>query len=131
MRKGKTRLFPRYDGDKFVAALYRSGILADARVLICPATKDDNQNGEDLGGSGSDPRAEVEPGTVSYGASRHGRGSPMSITKLRMKKVPTTQIPLVWDKKGNHEGYLHVLFLDGHVQQCSEEEFRERFGHYE
>jgi prepilin-type N-terminal cleavage/methylation domain-containing protein/prepilin-type processing-associated H-X9-DG protein len=128
--KGKNRYYPRYDGKKFIAALYRKGVLEDAAVLICPSTDDDNNKGEDLGGMGSDTRAEVPQGTVSYAGRRNARNSTFTITKARMKKTPITQIAVAGDGLVRVEdGWLFphgdqviVLFLDGHVETLDVQE---------
>jgi prepilin-type N-terminal cleavage/methylation domain-containing protein len=129
-KKGKKRFFPRFDGKKFVAALYRQGILEDARVLICPSTDDENAKGEDLGGMGSDPRAEVPRGTVSYAGRRNAKGSPYTVSKARMKKVPSTEIAMVADGlvqvedswEFPHADLVLVLYLDGHVDSVDVDE---------
>jgi prepilin-type N-terminal cleavage/methylation domain-containing protein/prepilin-type processing-associated H-X9-DG protein len=125
-RKGQGRFYPQYDGKKFVAALYRQGVLTDARVLICPSTDDDNNKGEDLGGIDSDPRAEVKPGTVSYAGRRNAKGSNYSI---RGTIQNSTEFAVISDgmfqKSGEddmpewefpHGDTVNVLFLDGHVE---------------
>jgi len=130
MKKGKNRYFPRYDGKKFVAALYRKGVLEDARVLICPSTDDENHKGEDIGGMNSDPRAEVPVGTVSYAGRRNSSASPFSIKKVRSKKTPVTEIATVCDGliqiedsyEFPHHDLVLVLFLDGHVESLDLQE---------
>ena len=124
MRKGENRFYPKYDGKKFPAALFRKGVLEDARVLICPSTDHDNHGGEDLGGMNSDPRADVKPSACSYAGRRNAPGSPYSVTAARQKKVPVTHIALVCDGlvqvedswEFNHGDAVLVLFLDGHVE---------------
>ncbi|GEM_PF-2039559 len=117
MNFGKRRFFPRKAGEAFVAELCVSKVLLDPRILLCPATGRSNE--------GVDPEKNPERFT-DYEGIDNGRGSPCSISTLRnQKKIPSTSIPLVWDKKGNHEGIRLVLFLDGHVASMSEEEFQE------
>lgn len=123
-QKGKRRFYPRYDGKKFVVALYRSGILQDAKVFICPSTADDNSDGMDYGGVNSDPRADVPPGTCSYAGRMNAKGSPYGILKwANQKRVPGSKIAVVCDglvqvgeeRKFNHGDGANVLFLDGHI----------------
>jgi hypothetical protein len=129
--KGKHRFFPRFKGEMLVASLFRSGVLQDANVLLCPATTDDNHNGVDLGGMNSDLRANVDPGLVSYTGINNNKGSPVNILKLvHQKKIPPSQVPVIWDKKGNHLGYRHVLFLDGHIDKVADDEFEEKYARY-
>lgn len=134
MRKGKNRFFPKYDGKRFVAALYRKGVLQDARVLICPSTDHDNNKGEDLGGMNSDARAEVPAGTVSYAGRRNAKGSPYGIRAAISKQTPSTEIAVVCDGliqveqddtltwEFPHGDTCIVLFLDGHVEQLDVED---------
>ncbi|MHC4598294.1 MAG: prepilin-type N-terminal cleavage/methylation domain-containing protein [Planctomycetota bacterium] len=130
MKKGKGRHFPRYDGKKFVAALYRKGVLEDASVLICPSTDDENNDGEDLGGMGSDPRDEVRKGTVSYAGRRNSKESDFTITKSRMKKTAVTKIALACDGLVRvedswlfpHGDMVLALFLDGSVRRLDVDE---------
>jgi prepilin-type N-terminal cleavage/methylation domain-containing protein/prepilin-type processing-associated H-X9-DG protein len=130
MKKGKNRFFPRYDGKKFVAALFRKGVLEDARVLICPSTDHENHEGEDLGGMNSDPRADVPRGTVSYAGRRNSSASSFSIIKVRSKKVPVTKIATVCDGlvkiedsyEFPHADTVLALFLDGHVENLDLED---------
>lgn len=130
MKKGKKRHFPRYDGKKFVAALYRKGVLEDAGVLICPSTDDENNKGEDLGGMGSDPRNEVPKGTVSYAGRRNSKASDYTVGKTRMKKTAITEIALACDGLVRvedswlfpHGDMVIVLFLDGHVTSLDVDE---------
>lgn len=128
-RKGKQRFFPRYDGKRFVASLYREGVLQDARVLICPSTDHENNKGEDLGGPNSDARAEVKRAWVSYAGRRNSPGSPFSIQSAVSTNVSTTEIALVSDgmiqaDSGGtltwefpHGSVVIVLYLDGHVDK--------------
>jgi prepilin-type N-terminal cleavage/methylation domain-containing protein/prepilin-type processing-associated H-X9-DG protein len=124
VQKGKRRFYPRYNGKKFVVALYRSGILRDAKVFICPSTDDDNNDGQDYGGVNSDCRADVEVGTCSYAGRQNKKGSPYGILKwANQKRVPGSKIAVVCDGlvqvgeewKFNHGDGTNVLFLDGHI----------------
>ncbi len=123
-QKGKRRFHPRLDGKKFVVALYRSGILPDAKVFICPSTDHDNQDGEAYGGINSDDRADVPDGTCSYAGRRNSPGSPFGIMKMaNQERVPGSKIAVVCDGlvrvgdkyKFNHGDGANVLFLDGHI----------------
>ncbi|GEM_PF-2684474 len=128
MKKTNNKHFPKFDGKKFLAALYRSGVLEDARVLICPSTDHDNDKGKELGGMGSDLRAEVPKGTISYAGRRNKRGSRYAISAVRKlsgkRKIPSTEIAIasdglnqvedVWEF--NHGDAVLVVFLDGHVE---------------
>ncbi len=123
-QKGKRRFYPRYDGKKFVVSLYRSGILADAKVYICPSTDHDNADGQDYGGVNSDERADVPVGTCSYAGRRNDKGSPFGIMKMaNQEKVPGSKIAVVCDglvrvgdkDRFNHGDGTNVLFLDGHI----------------
>ncbi|MHC5039887.1 MAG: type II secretion system protein [Planctomycetota bacterium] len=130
MEKGKNRFFPRYDGKRFVASLYRKGILEDARVLNCPSTGHENGKGEDLGGMGSDARAEVPAHAVDYAGRRNAKGSAYTIAKARMKKTPVTEIALASDGlvrvedtwEFPHASLVLVLYLDGHVESLDIED---------
>jgi prepilin-type N-terminal cleavage/methylation domain-containing protein/prepilin-type processing-associated H-X9-DG protein len=123
-KKGKGRFYPRFDGKKFVVALFRSGVLAEPKVYICPSTDHDNADGQEYGGVGSDPRAEVPQDTCSYAGRRNAKGSPYSILKFANQlKKPGSQIAVISDGlvqvgtewKFNHGDVVNVLFLDGHV----------------
>ena len=126
-RKGQNRFFPQFDGKKFVAALYRQGVLSDARVLICPSTDHENNKGEDLGGMNSDPRAEVPAAAESYAGRRNAKGSPYAIkgaiqnpTEWAMVSdgmIQTTHDNDVPEWEFPHGSTVIVLFLDGHVEQ--------------
>ena len=122
MRKGRNRYFPRASGERFIVQLVLDRVLEDPRVLLCPSTGHTNM--------GVDMEKEPEKAT-DYTGIDNRQGFSNSITRLRMKKVPVSRIPLVWDKKGNHPDARHVLFLDGHIEQLTEKEFQERFGKYE
>ena len=126
-RKGQNRFYPQYDGKKFVAALYRQGVITDAKILICPSTDHENNKGEDLGGLDSDPRAEVPAHAVSYAGRRNSKGSPYAI---RGAITNPTEFAVVCDgliqvtgEKDEpewafpHGDMVQVLFLDGHVDK--------------
>ncbi|MHC5080255.1 MAG: hypothetical protein ACYTHN_14660, partial [Planctomycetota bacterium] len=120
--KGRSTQFPMFARERFVVQLVLDKILEDPKVLLCPATKHTN--------SGVDMLKAPEKAT-DYTALDNRKGSTINIGTLYAQNVPVTRIPLVWDKKGNHPGVRHVLFLDGHIETLKEEEFQKRFGKYE
>jgi len=120
---GKGRSFPQLKGEQFILQLVRDGMITDSRVLMCPAT----------GRSNKDVDMEKNPSAYTdYQALDNRPESFHSLVRLVwQEKIPTSKIPVVWDKKGNHKGRRQVLFLDGHLDSLSEEEFIEKFGDYE
>jgi prepilin-type N-terminal cleavage/methylation domain-containing protein/prepilin-type processing-associated H-X9-DG protein len=129
-QKGKGRYYPRYDGKKFVVALYRSGILSEPKVFMCPSTGDDNDDGKEYG---TDRKADVPAGTCSYAGRMNRKGSPfMIITQLNQMRVPPSRLAIISDglvpvggegvKKFNHGDGANVLFADWHVSFLDLEE---------
>jgi len=118
---GKGRFYPKHDGAKFAAALFRSGVVNESKVFICPATDDDNKEGELLKGKEGD---DVPAGTISYGGRRNSATSPCNILAAERRKVPASRIAVfcdrIWeDKDGpmtNHGDRVVVAYLDSHAE---------------
>lgn len=117
---GQGRFYPKQDGAKFVAALYRSGVVNESKVFICPSTDDDNQDGELLKGKDGD---DVPAGVLSYAGRRNSASSPCNILAAERRKIPASRIAVfcdrVWeDKDGpmtNHGDRVVVAYLDSHT----------------
>ena len=104
---GRSTVMPPPDKVQFITALFRSKILVEPEVFVCPSTGD-RTSARDLESCGHN--------CTSYEA--------LDIALLSTWK-DTTTTPIVWDKYGNHQGLRNVLFLDGHVDHVSEWRFQE------
>jgi len=82
--------------------LVDGGFVPNPKIFYCPATEDDPRTFPD--------NVSYEFTLLTYNLERDGEG----------------RYPIAWDKFGNHPGGRHVLFIDGHVEFLSEEEFLHR-----
>jgi len=85
--------FPPEDNAQGLEHLRSQDYLTDYRVYVCPAS------GTKSGAKG--PITNQICGYIYLGGS---------------KEVDNPNTPLAFDKPGNHENYVNVLFLDGHVE---------------
>ncbi len=122
---GKGKRYPAYDGQRFIAALFRSGAAKESRLFLCPAAgEDDNQDGELLKGAEGDP---VQPGAISYAGRRNAPNSPVSIANLERKDLSLSRIAIMCDRirdagdkrVSNHGDTIVVVFLDKHTEEVS------------
>ncbi len=127
--------YPPHDSARFLVQLYRAGTVRDAQVFLCPGTWDDNHAGALL------REAEISAEACSY-AGLQNRSQPIFPVPNAPQGSPGTpdihppQVDspiasdddegLSWvllrgagDRRYNHPGFLHVLFLDGHVEVFS------------
>jgi len=100
-------------GSNTLIRLYKTGIVVDPKIYLCPATGDTNDGGKALRwGQGRMPR-----NAVSYASPRKG-----SALALRGAAGAAQTAVASDDQEGlgghfNHGDHLHVLFLDGHVER--------------
>ncbi len=113
-----------YSGAEWLASLYWVGIINDPRVYLCPASGDDNDDGEELGAARAS--AEFGPETVSYAGLHYysltdEKGNPIR-SAIRRGDLPSSDVMGCDDTEGrvNHgtaaNGAMHVLFVDLHVE---------------
>ncbi|MHC4601460.1 MAG: hypothetical protein ACYS47_20885, partial [Planctomycetota bacterium] len=122
-KRGGGRYLPPLGRERLLVRLALDGFLRSPRFLLCPDTKNTNL-GVDM--------VENPEKATDYTAIDNSNNSPTGILYLLLeKKIHISELPLVWDKKGNHAGFRHVLFLDGHVEKVAEGDFQKRFAGYE
>ena len=86
--------FPEANGAAGLEVLRKNDYLTDTKVYVCPSSS--LQAGK--------PGTPLTETTVSY----------IYLGGLTEKDSP--DMPIAFDKPGNHKDYINVLFLDGHVQ---------------
>ena len=100
--------YPPFNGSEFWAALYRTEVLIDANIYLCPSTDDFNDEGKLLLGtydSGNPP-----PTACSYG----GRLNKNKKTKIFTGRNASKQ-PIGCDDNedtDNHRKVVNIVFLD-------------------
>jgi prepilin-type processing-associated H-X9-DG protein len=72
------------------------------------------------------PKAFICPGPGS-GEQGYIYDKPVTPFPRDLNFATLRSVMIVYDKPGNHEGGRNVLFLDGHVQWLSEEEFKKQW----
>ena len=106
--RGRGSRYPPFNGSEFWAHLYRTEVLVDERLYLCPTTDDFNDKGKLLlgtYGSGNPP-----PTACSYG----GRLNKDKKTKIVSGRNASNQ-PIGCDDdedSENHRWTVNVLFLD-------------------
>jgi len=113
---GKGVNFPDADGAGFVVRLYRTGILGDAPVYLCPSTPDDNGEGRELETIIGE---EVNTNVVSYAGRKNkvqavypGIFRPNDDTSGTAICADDDDQPS--GEVTNHPKLSNFLFLDGH-----------------
>ena len=110
-RKKTGDLFPPHRGEMNLEAIAAALGKADEAAFRCPN------------------RAESEG--YGYETLDNRPGSPTSLAALEHRGVSPAIVPLAWDRKGNHPGFRHILFLDGHVEVVSDALFVLEFSEYD
>jgi prepilin-type processing-associated H-X9-DG protein len=86
--------FPALDGAAGLEQLRSEGFLEYPPVFVCPTTSDTKaQKGQ--------PLTEETVSYVYFGG---------------FNESDSVDIPIAFDKPGNHENYVNILFIDGHVK---------------
>jgi prepilin-type processing-associated H-X9-DG protein len=117
----KGRGCPPQDGARFVAALWRSGVVREPRLFTCAAGGEHLDDGSLLDGAERDP---VPAGLLSYAGRCNAPGSAGNIAAALRARIPPSRIAIlcdrVWQTPGgwvtNHGDRICVAFLDGHVE---------------
>ncbi len=92
--------FPQEDGAKGLEVLRTEGYLKENKFCTCRATH------------GSIPQgAEITDANCSYGF------------KGGLTQSDDSKTPIAWDKPENHKDCWNILFVDGHDQRYSGEEW--------
>lgn len=122
---GRGRFYPAQDGAGFLAMLFRSRILVEPMVYICPSTTDLNDmktSGTDadlykLAEAGNGEDGDDESGVCSYTGriNKHQRQYP-GIFRSYHETTMTPTGADDWDSNPNHENgqFVNFLFVDGH-----------------
>jgi len=124
--KSENKKYPPYSGLQFVAALYRSNVVNEAKLFQCPSSDnvlaDDwvERTEEALKGKQTDP---VEEGASSYAGRRNDPKHKSTIRSAERNKTPASRIAVfcdtVWEgEEGpitNHGDRVFVAYLDSHV----------------
>ena len=106
--RGRGSRYPPFNGSEFWAHLYRTEVMVDASIYLCPSPDDSNDEGKLLlgaYGSGNPP-----PTACSYG----GRLNKNKKTKIPIGRV-TSEQPIGCDDdedSPNHGWVVNVVFLD-------------------
>lgn len=104
--RGKGSMYPPPHKVKFISMLYRSEVMLDESIYVCPSTGQ-NTSGELLHAS--------DPNCTDY------EGTEYAIWSGRNAQ----DFPILWDKLGNHpDGKRNVVFLDCSAKTLTEEEFQ-------
>ncbi len=107
---GISQSYPKKDGSLFLVHMYRSGLLEDANLFLCPATIDSNASGDDL------VAGVIPPSAVSFmGRKNSTAGTYPGI----FGNVGASETAVAADDDeglDNHIDIVNVLFLDGHVE---------------
>ena len=115
--RGRGTRCPPFNGSEMWAHLYRTEVLVDGDVYLCPSTDDFNQNGKLLlgaYGSGNPP-----PKACSYGG-RLNKDIKTRIFLNRGISANDTPIGCDDDEGGeNHASDINVVFLDGSSKSYS------------
>jgi len=96
--------YPPADGVAGLEILRREEYLSDEKIYICPST--------------TTPAATPQHPLVSSYEYRGG-----------LKYAENSNEPVAWDKTGNHNNFINVLFADGHVQGMPLNEFKNLHQH--
>ena len=114
--RGRGSRYPPFNGSEMWAALYRTEVMIDSFIYLCPSTDDFNQDGKLLlgtYGSGNPP-----PTACSYG----GRLNKNPKTQIKIFKGSSIDTPIGCDDdeaEVNHYNYVNVVFLDTSVRSYS------------
>ena len=125
--KSEKKKYPAYSGRQFVAALYRSGVVNESKLFICPSSDealDDDWADiaeEALKGKAKDP---VENGGTSYAGRRNNPKHKTTIRSASRRNVPASRVPVfadgIWEgeegPETSHGDRIFIGFLDGHVE---------------
>lgn len=84
--------FPEADNAAGLNELVKNNYLKDAKIFLCPSSSMPPKQGE---------LKEENSAYIYLGGSN---------------EMMNPQIPLAFDKPGNHSNYVNILFLDGHVE---------------
>lgn len=104
--KRKTDRYAPFAGAEFWTHLYRTGVLTDAEVYLCPGTIDDNDDGRALNKPGA-----PHPMACSYGGRINYLGHPARIFTGR--NASDTPIGCDDDEgEFNHPESVIILYLD-------------------
>jgi len=108
---GNNVRYPNANGGNFLGRLYRTKLLVEPKVYICPSTTDENTpcSAEDYNTSGS--------GAMSYaGRNNLNQTAYPGLYKPFHNTTLTTTASDDWEIQPNHENgqYANFLFLDGH-----------------
>ncbi len=115
IKKGNRRWYPPEKGAALLIRLWKDGMLESPAVLMCPATGRTNEGVDPE----TSPRAYTDYGAVD------NRGRPPRWEEIILENVlHPSEVPAVWDRKGNHEGGRCVVFFDGHTEFVTEEKFQ-------
>jgi prepilin-type N-terminal cleavage/methylation domain-containing protein len=131
--KSENKKYPPYSGRQFVAALYRSNVVNEARLFHCPASDFvegdgwEKQAEDALKGKLADP---VDEAATSYAGRRNDPKHKTTITSAERNKIPASRIAVFCDQiwegpKGpetNHGDRLFVAYLDNHVDMLKVKE---------
>ncbi|MEK7485426.1 MAG: hypothetical protein AABZ60_13960 [Planctomycetota bacterium] len=103
--------YPPFNGAEFWTHMYRTEVMVDFQLYLCPETDDDNNEGRDLA-TGSSPL----PRACSYGGRIHALGDPRRIYTGR--DAQDTPIGCDDDEgDANHFEAVNVLFLDNSCRE--------------
>lgn len=108
--RGKGSNYPPFSGALFWVQMYRSEVMVDSQIYLCPSNYDDNNEGADLM---KDP---LPPNACSYGGRINTLGHNYRISSYRDADTPIG----CDDDEGepNHKEFVNVIFLD-----CSARDF--------
>ena len=84
--------FPQADNCAGFNELIKNDYLTDGKVYVCPSSSIPQAKGQ---------LAEANSSYIYFGG---------------FKEFGNADTPLVFEKPGNHKGYVNILFLDGHVK---------------
>jgi prepilin-type N-terminal cleavage/methylation domain-containing protein/prepilin-type processing-associated H-X9-DG protein len=124
---GLRQFYPDTNGAGFVARLYQSEIITDAKIYICPSTTDTNDQGRDLRNLLAE---ETSTNACSY-AGRMNKKCQAYPGLFDVSKDNSTT-PVASDdfdqpstSPWNHPKLAIFLFLDGHTEDIRQESYNQ------
>jgi prepilin-type processing-associated H-X9-DG protein len=117
---GKERSYPDTNGAGFLVRLYKTEILSEHQVYICPSTTDSNNKGADFDLLTAE---ETTTNACSY-QGRKNKDQKMYPGLFTLSK-DTTLTPVAADfyvltvEKWNHPDLLNFMYLDGHTEHLN------------